>query len=112
MGQYKYSVIDFIDSPDVLDTLVTNIPGSGSATLTIVASMAAQCSRIQVRDGIGTEFFNLYVGAVGSEVKKAILGCAGPSEIDVSIAPGARVSLRSASTSVISSGSLTIMFMA
>lgn len=59
------SVVDLIDG-DILDTSSTNIPGSASSPVEIVASTAAAIQKLQILDTTGA-FIGLYTGAVASE---------------------------------------------
>jgi hypothetical protein len=112
MSQYKYSIVDYFDSPEVLNTATTSIPASTSSTLTVVASITQDINKLHVQNGIGSTFIGIYKGASGSETLAGIVGVAGSYEMDVSIPASTRVSLRSMTTSAITSGELVILFLA
>lgn len=102
--------VDFIDTPEVIDTASTNIPASGTATLLgVVASLAATCYRVKVMSTT-ERAVGLYVGAVGAEVLKAIIG-PGVHEIDLSIPIRSRVALRAMENTVVSVGVMCLQFM-
>lgn len=101
-------VVDVQDTP-LLDASSTNIPGSAASPLQVVASLAATVKKIQVLDTTGF-FFGVYTGAAASEVLKFIVGPGSDQTIDASIASGTRISLRSMTTTAISSGNVAINF--
>lgn len=106
-----WGVVDYFDSPEVLDAAVTSIPGSGGAFLQVVASLYLSCYRISIRDGIQDRLIGLYVGAPGSEALAYILGMDPGRNVDIYIPKGSRISLRSMGATAVSSGDLCILFM-
>ena len=101
----------FMDSPKVLDCTVTSIPGSGSPPLQVVASLIFPAAKLEINDGLGA-YCGLYVGGVGVEELYLIIAGGDRYEKDVEIPHGARISLRSMSTSAISTGTLCLTFLA
>lgn len=110
-GEKPWGVVDFFDSPEVLDASITPIPGSGGAFLQVVASLAYASHRIFVRDGIGDRFIGVFVGVLGQERLHCILGTDSGSVIDVYTPRGTRVSLRAMSVDAITDNSLCLQFM-
>lgn len=100
-------VVDLLDTP-LLDASSTNIPASGGSFLEVVASTAAAVKKLQILDTTGG-YIGLYTGASSSEVLKLIIGPGSDQTIDVTIASGVRISLRSMS-SAITVGNLAINF--
>ena len=103
-------VADFFDSPEILECGTTSIPGSGSPTLQVVASLYKRSTEVQVKDGIQSAFIGLYEGAVGSEVLKCIVGGPGQPVHPVVIQAGSRVSIRNMAAAAITSGSFSLLF--
>lgn len=104
------SVVDLLDA-NILDTSSTNIPGSASAPVEVVASLAAAVKSLQLLDTTGA-FIGLYVGGSGSEVLKLIIGPGSDQTIEHAIASGERISLkRLDSATAISSGIVAINFL-
>jgi hypothetical protein len=102
-------VVDQIDTTPLLDTSSTNIPGSGSSPVQVVATLAANVKRILVVEDIG-EYYGLYTGAAASEVLKCVIPLGG-GEVPVEINSGTRISLRSMTTTAISTGKIAINFL-
>jgi len=104
-------VVDFIDGANaILDASSTNIPGSGSSPVTLVASLDDDVGAIQVFDTTGG-FIGIYTGAALSEILRCVVGPGSDQTIDVSFAGGARVSAkRLDSVTALSSGFLAINF--
>jgi hypothetical protein len=99
----------FFDPPEVLDCAVTAIPGSGSSPTQVIAALPFDTARMLICDGIG-EFVGIYVGAPGLEALVAI-ACGGRNyEVEAFLQRGSRISLRSMSTSPITSGNLCVKF--
>lgn len=111
VSTHKLKIIDHLDTPERLDCSFSNIPGSGSSPIQVVAALYSGCSRIRVRDGVGSEFYGLYAGPSGQEVLQLVLGGLGVSEVDHDIPAGTRISLRSMSTSAISRGIIAMEFL-
>lgn len=103
------SVVDLQDTP-VLDAASTNIPASSSNSLQVVASLAAQVRKIQILDTTGG-FIGVYSGAVSSPTLMFIVGPGSDQTIEHSIAAGTLISIRSMTTSAITSGNFAMNFM-
>jgi hypothetical protein len=100
--------IIWFDSPKVLDCSVTNIPGSGSNPLEVIASTADAIFAISWCDSTG-KFIELYAGPAGQEQHLFILaGSSGEAKLRIN--EGQRISLRNTSTETISRGGLLIAF--
>lgn len=103
--------IYFIDPPQILNTSVTNIPGSGSSPLQVVADSGTKAAYgIQYIDTTG-DWIGVYTGSVGNEVLRCIVGGGQVNETPVVIAVHSRVSLRSMTASAITNGRITISFL-
>lgn len=99
----KLSVVDLLDA-NILDTSSTNIPGSASSPVQVIASTAAEIKAIQLLDTTGA-FVGVYVGGIGSEVLKFVMGPGSDQTIEHNIPAASRVSLkRLDSTAAVSSG--------
>jgi len=99
----KLSVVDLLDA-NILDTSSTNIPGSASSPVEVIASTAAEIKAIQLLDTTGA-FVGVYVGGSGSEVLKFVMGPGSDQTIEHNIPAASRVSLkRLDSTAAVSSG--------
>lgn len=109
-GQNLYPLY-FIDPPGILDAAVTNIPGSSSLPLQIVANSGTRAAHaIQYMDTTG-DFIGLYLGQAGQEVLVCILGNGLTEDTPIVIPAYSRVSLRSLTTTPITFGKLTITFL-
>jgi hypothetical protein len=106
----QLDVVDFIDTTPVLDTSSTNIPGSASNPVEIVASLAANVKKLKINDTTGF-YIGVYTGAALSEVLQCIVGPGEDGTIDVSMSSAERVSLRAMAATAISSGELSIQFL-
>lgn len=102
--------VAFFDPPQVLDASVTNIPGSASLPLQVVASTPLLINAIDYIDGIGT-YIGVYIGAPGSEVLKCIIGGGLSTRAWVVIPVNSRISLRSMTPATINGGTLFCAFM-
>lgn len=103
--------IYFIDPPKILDSSVTNIPGSGSSPVQVVANSGVKAAyAIGYIDTTG-DYIGVYTGMSGSEVLRCIIGGGLVSETAVVIAANSRVSLRSMTATAITYGKLTITFL-
>lgn len=103
--------IAFIDAPQVLRTNVTNIPGSGSLPLQIVADLGFKAAyALDYIDTTG-DFIGVYLGASGSETLLCIIGNGQTERAWAVAAAHSRVSLRSMTTTPVTNGNLTITFM-
>jgi len=104
------SVVDLLDA-GILDTSSTNIPGSASSPVQVVASLAAAVKALQLLDTTGA-FVGVYTGGVGVEVLQFVMGPGSDQTIEHSISAGTRVSLkRLDSTTAVSSGIVAINFL-
>lgn len=106
-----FRIWDEIDDPPVIDCAVTPIPANTGAFLQIVASLAAECHAVEVKDGIQTRFVGLYSGQLGSEVLQGIICGPGNTLVQVHFKTGERVSLRAMDATAITLGSLAIQFL-
>ena len=103
--------IYFLDSPQVLNASVTAIPGSGSAPLQVVASSGFKASHaIDYIDSTG-DYIGVYVGQAGSETLLTIIGGGVTNRAYCVIPAHARVSLRSITSSPITNGFISCVFM-
>lgn len=103
--------IYYIDAPQILNAYVTNIPGSGSSPLQVVADSGFRSAySIAFIDTTG-DWIGVYTGVVGLEMLRCIIGGGLNSITPVVIPAHARVSLRSMSASAITNGSLTMSFL-
>jgi hypothetical protein len=101
------TVVDLLDA-GILDTSSTNIPGSASSPVQVIATTAATIKALQLLDTTGA-FVGVYVGGSGSEVLHLVMGPGSDQTIEHTIASGSRVSLkRLDSTTAISSGIVAI----
>lgn len=100
-----------MDSPQVLNASVTPIPGSGSSPLQVVADIGLRAAHaIDYIDSTG-DYIGVYVGASGHEQLITILGGGAITRAYVVIHANARVSLRSITSSPITNGYLSLVFM-
>lgn len=103
--------VAFIDAPQVLKTNITNIPGSGSLPLQVVANIGFKPAyALDYMDTTG-DFIGVFIGQSGSEQLVGIIGNGQTERAWIVIAAGQRVSLRSMTTTAITDGNLTISFM-
>lgn len=103
--------IAFLDAPQVLQSNITNIPGSASPPLQIVAELGFSAAyAIDYIDTTG-DFIGVYQGAVGSEILKCIIGGGLTNRAWVVLTAHSRISLRSMTVSAIINGDLVITFM-
>ena len=93
--------VDFLDS-GLVDTSTANIASTGT---TVVSSLAAACTEIEIQEDIG-EFMSLRVGGAG----KAFLPLGG-GRVKVSLAATDAVQLFSETGTAISSGKIAINFL-
>ena len=101
------SVVDLLDA-NILDTSSTNIPGSASSPVQVIATTAAEIKALQLLDTTGA-FVGVYVGGVGSEVLKLVMGPGSDQTVEHNIPAGSRVSLkRLDSTTAVSTGIVAI----
>lgn len=103
--------IYFIDPPQVLNTFVTNIPGSGMSPLQVVANSGLRSAyAIGYIDTTG-DYIGVYLGASGHEALLTIVGGGQVSYVPAVIPAGSRVSIRSMTASAITTGYLTLTFL-
>lgn len=101
----ELDLVDVMDAGIMLDTSSTNIPASGGAALSVVASLASEAKKVRSQDDIG-EFISLFVDGV----ETLVLGPGG-SEIECSIPAGSAISLKNKANVAISSGKLLLYFL-
>lgn len=108
---YNLYPIYFMDPPRILDAAVTNIPGSASLPVQVVAESGFKAAyAISWIDTTG-DYIGLYIGQSGSEILRCIVGGGLVSDISVVIPAHSRVSLRSMTASDITNGHLTLTFL-
>lgn len=112
MSQNNYQFpIAFFDPPQVLSASVTSIPGSGSAPLQVVADLGPNsCTEVAFIDSTG-DYIGLYIGAVGFETLRCIIGGGLNTEVKAFLPAHCRVSLRSMTASAITNGKITCTFL-
>lgn len=107
MSYFPFQVTKFFDSPGFIDASATPIPDSGSSPLQVIADSGPQTSiGIHYNDSTG-DFVGVYFGAVGAEKLACIIGNGQTSTAWGTIPARSRVSIRSMTTSQITSGKLT-----
>lgn len=107
----KLFPVAFIDPPQILNTSITPIPGSGSNPLQVIANSGIRAAyAIDYLDTTG-ENIGVFTGAVGLETLRCILGGGAITRAHVVIAANSRVSLRSMTASPITNGKLTMTLM-
>lgn len=110
LSSVKLSVVDLLDA-NILDASSTNIPGSASSPVQVVASTASAIQALQLLDTTGA-FIGVYTGAAASEVLKLVMGPGSDQTIEHAIPAGTRISLkRLDSTSAVSTGIVAINFL-
>lgn len=98
--------ICFFDSPQILNCSVTPIPGAASLPLQVIADSGTRSSvAIDYIDTTG-DFIGVYLGPVGFETLLCVIGNGLTTRAWGVFAAHSRVSLRSMTTSSITSGSL------
>lgn len=106
----NFRIVCAFDPPQVLSCSVTNIPGSGSLPLQVVASLPDNINAYEVIDAVG-KFIGLYAGAPGLEVLQFIIGGgANYGSLRHAIAKGTRISIRHMDVQTITKGSLVVHF--
>jgi len=104
-----------VNQLDVVETIYndfssSNLPGSASSPLQLVASLSSAVSKIQIAD-TGGNFMEIMSGGSGSEVREALIGPGSDSTIELSLPSATRVSIRRIdSTSAASVGAIAINF--
>lgn len=100
-----------MDAPRVLNASVTSIPGSGSAPLQVVSNIGFKAAyAIDYIDSTG-DYIGVYIGPIGFEVLTTIIGGGAITRAYVVIAAQSRVSLRSITSSAITNGYVSCVFM-
>lgn len=103
--------IAFLDAPQVLNTTVTPIPGSGNSPLQVIADIGVRAAyAIDYLDSTG-DYIGVYVGPVGSERLMTIIGGGVVTRAYVVLHANARVSFRSITASSITNGYVSCVFM-
>lgn len=103
--------IAFMDAPQVLNASVTPIPGSGNSPLQVVADLGFKAAyAIDYIDSTG-DYIGVYVGPVGFEVLRSIIGGGAITRAYIVLAAHSRISLRSITSTAITNGHLSINFM-
>lgn len=98
--------IAFFDSPEIIDTTVTPIPGAGDPPLEVIADSGFRSA--VAMDYIDTtgEFIGVYLGTIGHERLLCIIGNGLTSRAWGVFAAHSRVSLRSMNAVSITHGAL------
>lgn len=98
--------IAFFDSPGILNTSTTSIPGSGALPLQVIADSGFKSALAM--DFIDTtgEFIGVYLGAPGQEKLLCIVGGGQNGRSWGVFAAHSRVSLRSMTSSPITNGTI------
>lgn len=103
--------IAFMDPPLVLNTTVTNIPGSASLPLQIVENIGFKAAHaIDYIDSTG-DYIGVYIGPVNQEKLACIIGGGAITRAHVVIAAQSRVSVRSMTATPITNGYINCVFM-
>jgi hypothetical protein len=99
--------IAFFDAPEIVNTNVTNIPGSGSLPLQVIADSGFRSAvAIDYIDTTG-DFIGVYTGPVGQETLLCIIGNGQTSRAWAVFHAHSRVSLRSMTASAIKNGTIS-----
>jgi hypothetical protein len=101
-------IVDTLDTP-LLDASTTNIPASSAAPVSVVASLAAKCKKIQLVDTTGS-FIGLYSDPAGTPVLEAVFGPGADGVIEKEIAASTVLGLRNMEDATISIGNVIINF--
>lgn len=103
--------VAFLDPPRILDAAVTSIPGSGDVPVEVVNDLGPLCAIAVDYIDSTSEFIGVYVGPLGQEQLKCIIG-GGLTERAYAVFPiHSRVSLRSMNAAAITNGELVCTFM-
>lgn len=108
--------LNYLDVVDVFDTPLlvassSNIPGSASAPLEVVASLAADVKKVHLQDTTGV-WIGLYTGAAASEVLKMVINPGSDSVVECDLPAATRISVRRLdSTTAASAGELSVNFL-
>lgn len=101
-------VVDFLDTP-LLIASSTNIPASASTPLTVVASLAAAVSKMQILDTTG-EYIGIYADPAGTPVLLAVSGPGSDQTIECTIPAATVIGVRNMKNATISVGEYCINF--
>jgi hypothetical protein len=102
---YNFPTV-FFDSPEIVNCAVTPIPGSGSAPMQVIADSGVKSAvAIDFIDTTG-DFIGVYIGAGGHETLLCIIGNGQISRAWGLFPAHSRVSLRSMTTSSITTGTV------
>jgi hypothetical protein len=107
---FNSKVIDFIDTPELFEAALTNVPASSALPLQIVAALNKTCYQLIYDSTIG-KYMGLYSGPPGQEVLVGLLSAGNHLVLPVSLNIGTRLSLRAMRNSPINAGWLTIQFL-
>ena len=110
MQNYQFPTA-FFDPPQVLNATVTNIPGSGSSPLQVVADLGANGATTLLYIDTTGDYIGVYLGASGQETLRCIIGGGLNSSVKAYFPAHCRVSLRSMAAAAITNGNLTCTFM-
>lgn len=102
-------VVDYFDTPEVLDASVTVIPANSNPPLQVVASLAKTSYKLAIADS-SQQMIGVYRGLPGQEALECVIG-PGLHEVDVSLHRGARISLRSMTVDPVNFGQLCVQFL-
>lgn len=103
--------ICFLDAPEVLRADVTPIPGAASLPLQVIADTGARAAiAVDYQDTTG-DAIGVYIGSVGQEELKCIIGNGVTSRAWAVFAAHSRVSLRSLTATAITNGNLVMTMM-
>ena len=110
MQNYHFPVA-FLDPPQILTASVTNIPGSASLPLQVVADLGPNAATALFFIDTTGDYIGVYIGTVGNETLRCIIG-GGLNTTVLSFFPAhSRVSLRSMAAASITAGELTCTFL-
>ena len=109
VNEETHLAADFLDTP-LLDASVTNIPKSSDAPLTVVASLAYTCYRVNFIDTTGA-FIGLYSDPAGTPALEYIIGPGSDVTIDLTLAATTVLGVRNMEDADITVGNLAINFM-
>ncbi len=98
-------VFGWMDAGPVLDTALTNIPGSGDSPLTVVAMLTQDVKQVRIADTTG-----YFIGVYENSTLRYVINPGQDSIVDVLLASGSAVSLRAIGSSAIMKGSLLVQF--
>lgn len=102
-------VVDFLDTP-LLDASSSNIPASASAPLSVVSSLAANVSKVQVADTTGG-FIGVYSDPAGTPVLEFVIGPGSDQTIEVDLPAATEIGVRNMENSALTTGMLIMNFM-